>query len=64
VLSLNDRIIDLALIDNEFNDYEDAIQYFSAIENNQFAIVTRNLKDFAKSKIPVITAKQFLETIK
>lgn len=62
VLSLDDKIVGLALNDNDFEDFEDGLQYFSAIENNQDIIITRNLKDFKKSKIPVMTPEQFLKT--
>lgn len=61
IVELNEKIISLALNDNTFNDFEDALQYFSAIENNVQAIISRNLKDFEKSKIPVMTAEQFNE---
>ena len=63
VLPLDDKIINLALNDTEFQDFEDALQYFSALENNQDIIITRNLKDFKKAKIPVMTAEQYLKTI-
>ncbi len=63
VLPLDDKIINLALNDNDFHDFEDALQYFSALENNQDMIITRNLKDFKKAKIPVMTAEQYLTTI-
>ena len=43
--------------------FEDGLQYFTAIENEQELIVTRNLKDFKGSKLPTMTAKQFIETI-
>jgi predicted nucleic acid-binding protein len=62
VLSLDDKIIDLALNDNGFIDFEDAIQYYSALENSQDVIITRNLRDFKSSKIPVLTATEFLLT--
>jgi len=61
IVDLNEKIISLALNDNTFKDFEDALQYFSAIENNVQAIISRNLKDFEKSKIPVMTAGQFNE---
>jgi predicted nucleic acid-binding protein len=64
VLALDEKIVDLALNDNEFTDFEDAIQYYSAVENNQDIIITRNLKDFKPSKIPVMTASEFIKTIK
>lgn len=63
VLPLDDKIINLALNDIEFHDFEDALQYFSALENNQDMIITRNLKDYKKAKIPVMTAEQYLKTI-
>lgn len=64
ILPLDDKIIGVALNDDSFTDFEDGLQYFTAIENNQDLIITRNLKDFKKSKLPVMTARQFLETFK
>ena len=62
VLPFDDKIIELALNDTEFDDIEDALQYFSAVENKQNIIITRNLKDFKASKLPVMTAGDFLRT--
>ncbi|MDB4583592.1 PIN domain-containing protein [Draconibacterium sp.] len=62
VLSLNDKIIELALNDSAFDDFEDGLQYYTAIENNQDYIITRDLKDFKSSKIPVMTAQEFLSS--
>ena len=45
---------------SEFNDYEDAIQNFCAIENGIRTIITRNVKDFQKSSIAILTPKEFL----
>lgn len=50
VLALNEKIIDLALNDNIFNDFEDGLQYYTAIENNQDITITRDLKGFKNSK--------------
>ena len=61
ILPLDDKIIGIALNDNSFDDFEDGLQYFTAIENRQDLIITRNLKDFKNSALPVMTAKQFLE---
>ena len=63
VVSLDDKIVGLALNDEAFSDFEDGLQYFTAIENGQDLIITRNLKDFKNSKLPIMTAKQFIETI-
>ena len=59
VLPMDDKIIDLSLNSN-FKDFEDAIQYFTALENKVEIIITRNLKDFKLSKIPVMTADDYL----
>jgi predicted nucleic acid-binding protein len=63
VLPLDDKITDLAL-NSEFKDFEDAIQYYTAIENDQDIIITRNQSDFKESKIPVMTAGEFIKSIK
>jgi len=64
VLSLDEKIISLSLNDNDFKDYEDSLQYYSAIENDIEVIISRNLKDFQNSKLPVMTADQFINSIK
>ncbi|MDN3641794.1 PIN domain-containing protein [Lutimonas halocynthiae] len=62
VLPMDDKIIDLSL-ESDFKDFEDAIQYHTAIENDIKIIITRNLKDFKTSKIPVLTAKSYMGLI-
>jgi len=61
VLPCDGKIIDLGL-NSSFKDYEDAVQYFTAIESQMDIIITRNLKDFKNSKIPVLTAEEFLKS--
>ena len=51
VLPVDDKIIELALV-SDFVDFEDAIQYYTAIENNLEVIITRNKKDFKNSTLP------------
>jgi predicted nucleic acid-binding protein len=63
VLPLENKIIDLAL-NSDFRDFEDAIHYYTAIENNQDLIITRNQQDFKESKLPVMTAGEFIKAIK
>lgn len=60
ILSLDDKITELALSDNSFPDFEDGLQYYSAIENQVEVIITRNKKEFKNSRIPVLTAKEYL----
>jgi len=59
VLAVDDKIIDLALT-SDLKDFEDAIQYYTAIENEMDIIITRNKKDFKNSDLPILTAKEFL----
>jgi len=58
VAPLNDKIIDLAL-NSDFSDFEDAIQYFLALQNDLEVLLTRNLKDYRKAQITVLTAHDF-----
>lgn len=60
LFSLNDKIIELALNDRNFKDFEDGIQYYTALESNCNAIVTRNIKDFKKSSLPVLRPNEYL----
>lgn len=60
VWGLDDKLTELALSDQRFTDFEDGLQYYSALENKADIIITRNKKDFKFSKIPVLTAKEFL----
>lgn len=59
ILPMNDKIIDLSL-ESDFKDFEDAIQYFTAIENKLDMILTRNIKDFKSSKLPVLSPPDYL----
>jgi predicted nucleic acid-binding protein len=43
-----------------FPDFEDATQYFCALENDCDIILTYNKKDFVHSTIPVLTTAEFL----
>jgi predicted nucleic acid-binding protein len=62
VCSLDEHIIEKGL-NSSFKDFEDSLQYFSAVESNCNIIITRNGKDFNKSQIPVMTADEFLKSI-
>ena len=63
VLPVTDKTIELAL-SSDFKDFEDGIQYYSAIEQNIKVLITKNLKDFKHSEIPVMTAEQYLKSRK
>lgn len=50
-------------IASDFKDFEDAVQYFAAKNAGVDLIITRNIKDYKNSTIPVLTAEQFLNTL-
>jgi predicted nucleic acid-binding protein len=56
---LDQKIINMAL-DSDFRDFEDAIQYYSAVRADVDYIITRNKKDFLKTDMPLLTPKEFL----
>jgi predicted nucleic acid-binding protein len=58
--ALTDKIVELALNDYAFKDFEDAIQYYTALESKCELIVTRNTKDFKTAKIPTFTPQEYL----
>jgi predicted nucleic acid-binding protein len=59
---VNEETIDKAL-NSSFKDFEDAVQYFSALQSNCSMIITRNGKDFKSSTIPIMTAEEYLSSI-
>ena len=59
IINVNEEIIDLAL-NSSFSDFEDAVQYYAAINTKCDVIITRNIKDYQQATIPVLTAEQFL----
>ncbi len=60
--TVDSSVIDLAL-DSQFSDFEDAIQYYSALSIKADKIITRNIKDFKSSGIPIFNPIDFLKSI-
>jgi len=63
ICELDEVIIEKGL-NSEFSDFEDSLQYFSALRAECDIIITRNGKDFKKSEIPVMSPDEFLNSIK
>ena len=59
ILEVGETVIDLAL-KSGLNDFEDTVQYYTALKANVDFIITRNIKDYKQSTIPVLTPDQFL----
>ncbi len=60
ILSVDDEIISLAL-DSNFKNFEDAIHYYCAYNNNMDYLITRNVKDYAKAHMKVHTPVEYLK---
>ncbi len=57
-----DKIIVLNALNCPFKDFEDALQNFSAIKNGKIKVIlTRNIKDFKKSALAVMTPETYLK---
>ena len=62
VFPLDVECIKLA-INSDFNDVEDGMQHFIATQNQCELIITRNIKDYKESLIPVLSAEHYLNLI-
>ncbi|NTV15723.1 MAG: PIN domain-containing protein [Desulfobulbaceae bacterium] len=62
ILPVDDAVIVHAL-DSTFIDFEDAIQYHTALANNFSYLVTRNQKVFRSAKLSIVTAEECLAQI-
>ena len=60
IISLDKQILSQAT-DSSFKDFEDAIQFFSAIRCDADYLITRNVKDFLQEDMPVLTPEEFLQ---
>ena len=57
-----DKEVVLNALNSDFKDFEDALQNFSAVENGKIKIIlTRNIKDFSKSELAVLTPETYLK---
>ena len=63
IAPIDQRMVDIALASG-FDDIEDALQYYTAVENNMEVVITRNVKDYKKRDIQVMTCDEYLESRK
>ncbi|WP_339661838.1 PIN domain-containing protein [uncultured Polaribacter sp.] len=62
VCKIDEQTIEKGL-NSDFSDFEDALQFYNAVESNCDIILTRNAKDFKKTTIPVMSPDEFLTSI-
>ena len=60
VIEINHNNV-LEALKSSFSDFEDALQYFSALENDCKCIITRNVLDYKKSKIKIMLPEEFIK---
>ena len=63
IAGINREVV-LQALNSEINDFEDAIQNEAAEKVKVNFIVTRNSKDFRKSKLKIISPKGFVKSLK
>lgn len=57
----DERTVDDSIA-SQFKDFEDAMQYYNALNAKAEIIITRNGKDFTASNLPVMTATEYIQT--
>lgn len=62
IAPLTDKIVDQAL-SSEFDDFEDALQYYTALEHGMDCLITRNKRDYKQARLPLYTAQEYLSSI-
>lgn len=61
IIDMNKEVV-LEALNSEFKDFEDALQNFSAVQNRNLNIIlTRNIKDFKKSELAVLTPELYIK---
>jgi predicted nucleic acid-binding protein len=63
VTTTNKKVV-LEALNSEFNDFEDALQNFSAENDEKITIIlTRNVKDYKISNLSIMTPENYLKII-
>jgi len=63
ITSVNEEITRNALKNQKIHDFEDGLEYYSAIDSKCDFIVTEDRKDFYFSEIEVVGCEEFLQRI-
>lgn len=57
-----DETVVLNALNSQFKDFENALQNFSAIGKGKIKVIlTRNIKDFKKSTLAILTPEMYLK---
>jgi len=62
IIATEEQEIDLAL-NSPFSDFEDALQYYTAVRHHMDMLLTRNIKDYKEKALIIQTPEQFIKTL-
>lgn len=62
VATVDEKVIDLSLA-SDFRDFEDAVQYYSAVCIKADCLITRNKTDYVTDDLSIMTPEEFLAAI-
>ncbi|MEO8961600.1 MAG: PIN domain-containing protein [Ginsengibacter sp.] len=61
ISSVNEIVVSKTLHNPAINDFEDGLEYYSALENKCDCIITEDVDDFYFSKIEVLRSEEFFK---
>jgi predicted nucleic acid-binding protein len=64
ITTIDEKITTQAISNPQVHDFEDGLEYYSALNQNCDFIVTENLEDFYFSEIEVVNCEEFLKRLK
>lgn len=62
IIAVEEQEVDLAL-NSSFSDFEDALQYYTAVQRSMDILLTRNIKDYKEKALVIQTPEQFIKTL-
>jgi predicted nucleic acid-binding protein len=60
ITTINSKMVNQAIQNKSVHDFEDGLQYYSAVESTCNCIVTEDIDDYYFSEIEVISSRDFL----
>lgn len=63
ITSVDFETVEYTVQNTKIHDFEDGLEYYSALNSGCKAIITEDISDFYFSEIPVLNSESFLETL-
>jgi hypothetical protein len=64
ITTIDEKITTQAISNPQVHDFEDGLEYYSAVQENCNFIVTENVEDFYFSEIEVVRCEEFLKRLR